>query len=148
MNNTIKFSVNIKNSGKRIDVFLASEIKEYTRSYLKKLIEKKKVKLNNSYLLTASTKIKYKDLISVDLFNKDSQSLIPKRIKLNIIFEDKDILVINKSKGMVVHPGAGNYNNTLVNALLYKYKDNLSDLNGALRPGIVHRIDKNTSGLA
>ena len=147
MNNTIKFSVDIKNSGKRIDVFLASEIKEYTRSYLKKLIEKKKVKLNNSYLLTASTKIKYKDLISVDLFNKDSQSLIPKRIKLNIIFEDKDILVINKSKGMVVHPGAGNYNDTLVNALLYKYKDNLSDLNGALRPGIVHRIDKNTSGL-
>ena len=74
-------------------------------------------------------------------------NIIPKKIKLDIIYEDKDILVINKPKGMVVHPGAGNYENTLVNALLFKYKKNLSDINGALRPGIVHRIDKETSGL-
>ena len=70
-----------------------------------------------------------------------------KKIKLDIIHEDKSILIINKPKGMVVHPGAGNYSNTLVNALLHKYKKNLSDINGALRPGIVHRIDKETSGL-
>ena len=73
--------------------------------------------------------------------------MIPKKINLNIIFEDKDILLINKPKGMVVHPGVGNYENTLANALAYKYKKNLSDINGNLRPGIVHRIDKETSGL-
>ena len=78
---------------------------------------------------------------------KTNKILLQKKIKLEIVFEDKDILVLNKPKGMVVHPGAGNYKNTLVNALLYKYKKNLSDINGSLRPGIVHRIDKETSGL-
>ena len=73
--------------------------------------------------------------------------MLPNKIKLDIRFEDKDILVINKPKGMVVHPGAGNYQNTLANALVYKYKDKLSNINGELRPGIVHRIDKETSGL-
>ena len=78
---------------------------------------------------------------------KKKSRYYPKKIKLDIIYEDKDILVINKPKGMVVHPGAGNYKDTLVNALLFKYKKNLSDINGTLRPGIVHRIDKETSGL-
>ena len=147
MNNTIKFSVDIKNSGKRLDVFLTENIDQFTRSFLKKLIENRQVKLNNEILLTPSTKVKYKDQILINLLENKTQDIVPKKIKLDIIFEDKDILVINKPKGMVVHPGAGNYKNTLVNALLYKYKKNLSDINGTLRPGIVHRIDKETSGL-
>jgi 23S rRNA pseudouridine1911/1915/1917 synthase len=147
MNNTIKFSVNMKNSGKRLDVFLTENIDQFTRSFLKKLIENRQVKLNNEILLTPSTKVKYKDQILINLLENKTQDIVPKKIKLDIIYEDKDILVINKPKGMVVHPGAGNYKNTLVNALLYKYKKNLSDINGTLRPGIVHRIDKETSGL-
>ena len=147
MNNTIKFSVDTRNSGKRLDVFLTENIDNYTRSFLKKLIENKQVKLNNSLLISPSTKIKFRDLITVHIVQKNDQNIIPKKIKLDIVFEDKDILVLNKPKGMVVHPGAGNKENTLVNALLFKYKKNLSDINGALRPGIVHRIDKETSGL-
>tara|TARA_B100001248_G_scaffold260811_1_gene250084 strand:+ start:920 stop:1900 length:981 start_codon:yes stop_codon:yes gene_type:complete len=147
MNNTIKFSVDFKNSGKRLDIFLKENIKRYTRSFLKKSIEGKHVKLNNVLVLSPATKIKNKDLISIKIVEKNIQNIIPKRGELNIIYEDRDILVLNKPKGMVVHPGAGNYENTLVNALLYKFKKNLSDLNGTLRPGIVHRIDKETSGL-
>ena len=147
MNNTIKFFVDAQNNGKRLDVFLRENIKNYTRSFLKKLIGDKKVKLNNSKLIYPSTNIKYKDQIIVDIVQKSEQYIIPKKIELNIVFEDKDILVLDKPKGMVVHPGAGNNEDTLVNALLFKYKKNLSDINGAFRPGIVHRIDKETSGL-
>ena len=147
MNNTIKFSVDTRNSGKRLDVFLTENIDNYTRSFLKKLIENKQVKLNNNLLISPSTKIKFRDLITVHIVQKNDLDIIPKKIKLDIVFEDKDILVLNKPKGMVVHPGAGNNENTLVNALLFKYKKNLSDINGALRPGIIHRIDKETSGL-
>ena len=147
MNNTIKFSVDESNNNKRLDVFLADNINEFTRSFLKKLIQEKQVKLNNTILSSPSTKIKYKDQIVINIIEKNIQHIIPKKIGLDIIHEDKDILVINKPKGMVVHPGANNYENTLVNALLYKYKKNLSNLNGTLRPGIVHRIDKETSGL-
>ncbi|RPG94435.1 MAG: RluA family pseudouridine synthase [Candidatus Pelagibacter sp. TMED286] len=147
MNNTIKFSVNMKNSGKRLDIFLTENINQFTRSFLKKLIENQRVKLNGEILLIPSTKVKYKDQISINILEDSTQDIVPKKIKLNIIYEDKDILVINKPKGMVVHPGAGNYENTLVNALLYIYKKNLSNINGALRPGIIHRIDKETSGL-
>ncbi len=147
MNNTIKYSVDNKNSGKRLDVFLAEKMNDFTRSYLKKLIKDKQVKLNNLDLLSPSKKLKYKDKISINIVQKDSLNLVPKKIKLNILFEDKDIIVLNKPKGMVVHPGAGNYKETLVNALLYKYKNNLSNVNGVIRPGIVHRIDKETSGL-
>jgi len=147
MKNTIKFSVDDNDSGKRLDIFLAENINEFTRSFLKKLIQKKQVKLNNTILSSPSTKIKYKDQIVINIIEKNIQHIIPKKIGLDIIHEDKDILVINKPKGMVVHPGANNYENTLVNALLYKYKKNLSNLNGTLRPGIVHRIDKETSGL-
>ena len=147
MNNTIKFSVNTKNSGKRLDIFLTENINDFTRSYLKKLITDKQVKINGSVNVLPSAKVKYNDQISINLIEKNIQTIAPKKIKLEIIYEDKDIMVINKPKGMVVHPGAGNYENTLVNALLFKYKKNLSDLNGKLRPGIVHRIDKETSGL-
>ena len=147
MNNTIKLSVNFGDSGKRLDIYLKENIKNLTRSFLKKLIEKNNVKLNNSTVLSPSTKVKNKDLVTINIVQKNDTKILPKSIKLDIIYEDTDILVINKPKGMVVHPGAGNYENTLVNALLFKYKNKLSDINGALRPGIVHRIDKETSGL-
>ena len=147
MNNTIKFSVNLKNNGKRLDIFLAENIKIFTRSYLKKLIENQQVLVNNLISSSPSMKVRFKDQILINSSETKTHNVIPKKIKLNIIYEDKDILVINKPKGMVVHPGAGNYENTLVNALLYKYKNNLSNIGGELRPGIVHRIDKETSGL-
>ena len=147
MNNTMKFFVDQKNSGKRLDIFLTENTMGYTRSFLKKLITSRQVKVNNTILSAASLKIKYKDQISVNISIENKSNIIPKKIPLNIIYEDKDILILNKPKGMVVHPGAGNYENTLVNALLFKYKKNLSNLNGMLRPGIVHRIDKDTSGL-
>ena len=147
MSNTIKFSVDKKNSGKRIDIFLAENINNFTRSYLKRLIEGKQVTINNVLVTAPSTKIRFKDNVSINIIVKIKQDILPKKVALNIIYEDKDILVINKPKGMVVHPGAGNYDNTLVNALLFKYKNDLSNINGTLRPGIVHRIDKDTSGL-
>ena len=147
MNNTIKFSVSSQNSGKRLDIFLTENIDNYTRSFLKKLIENKQVILNKILITSPSIRIKHKDQIIVNFTQKNEENIVPKKMKLDIVFEDKDILVLNKPKGLVVHPGAGNNKNTLVNALLFKYKKNLSDINGSLRPGIVHRIDKETSGL-
>ena len=147
MNNTIKFLVNENSNGKRLDIFLTENISHLTRSFLKKLIEKGQVKLNKKILTSPSTKVKVKDQISINIIENDEQNIKPKKIELDIVYEDNDILVINKPKGMVVHPGAGNYENTLVNALLFKYKKKLSNVNGPLRPGIVHRIDKETSGL-
>jgi len=147
MNKTIEFSINKKNNGERLDVFLSKEIKNLTRSYIKKLIEKNNVKLNKVSRTLPSTIIKTNDKIIINIIEEENLKIAPNNIKLDIVFEDKDILIINKPKGMVVHPGAGNYKNTLVNALLYKYKNKLSDVNGNTRPGIVHRIDKETSGL-
>ncbi len=147
MNNTIKLSVDEKNNGKRLDTFLAENINQFTRSFLKKLIDSGQVKINSKVLSSPSAKVKFSDQIIVNIIKNYEQNIIPKKINLNILYEDNDILVINKPKGMVVHPGAGNYDNTLVNALLFKYKKKLSNISGPLRPGIVHRIDKETSGL-
>jgi 23S rRNA pseudouridine1911/1915/1917 synthase len=147
MNKTIEFLINKKNNGERLDVFLSKEIKNLTRSYIKKLIEKKNVRLNKIISISPSTKIKIDDKIIINIIEEENLKIIPNNIKLDIVYEDKDFLIINKPKGMVVHPGAGNYKDTLVNALIYRYKNNLSDINGGSRPGIVHRIDKDTSGL-
>ena len=147
MNNTIKFSVGSKDNGKRLDVFLSENIEQFTRSFLKKLIKDQYVTVNDKVFSSPSSKIKNNDKVIVNIVQKNSKNILPKKIELDIIYEDKNILVINKPKGMVVHPGAGNFENTLVNALKFKYKDNLSSINGKIRPGIVHRIDKNTSGL-
>ena len=147
MKKTIKLLVDQKDNNKRIDVFLSEIIKEFTRSYIKKLIERKNLLINGRVINRGSTKIKVFDSIKFSLENKENNKLIPKKMNLNIVYEDKDILVINKPKGLVVHPGAGNYYDTLANGLAYKYKNKLSDINGGLRPGIVHRIDKETSGL-
>ena len=147
MDNTIEFLINKKNNGERLDIFLSKEITNLTRSYIKKLIGKNQVKLNETINTSPSTKVKTNDKIIVNVIKKETHKLVPSKIKLDIAYEDKDLLIINKPKGMVVHPGAGNYENTLVNALIYKYKNSLSSINGSSRPGIVHRIDKETSGL-
>ena len=146
MNNTIKFLVS-KTNVERLDVYLSKKMKNYTRSFIKKLILQKLVSVNRKISTSPSLKIKKNDRIIVKIVNKREKELIPKKIKLNIIYEDSDILVINKPKGLVVHPGAGNFQNTLANGLVFRYKKNLSNINGDFRPGIVHRIDKETSGL-
>ena len=143
----MKFSVDKRDAGTRIDIYLTKKISKFTRSFLKKIILTKNLKINNTVVSSPSTKIKTKDIIFINILSRNENRLIPKKIKIDIVYEDNDILIINKPKGMVVHPGAGNVENTLANALAYKYKKNLSNLNGELRPGIVHRIDKETSGL-
>ena len=143
----MKFLVKKSDDSKRLDVFLSEKIKHLTRSNIKKIIESKNVKINKKIADSPSKKIKIDNEVVIKLLIKKSDKLLPNKIKLDIRFEDKDILIINKPKGMVVHPGAGNYENTLANALVHKYKNKLSDINGELRPGIVHRIDKETSGL-
>ena len=147
MNNSLKFLVDKKDDNVRLDIFLTNKISNITRSNLKKIIRSNKVKINKKLVNSTSKKVKIFDKITVDLEIRNSEKLIPKNINLDIQYEDKDIVIINKPSGMVVHPGAGNYEKTLANALIYKYKQKLSDLNGELRPGIVHRIDKETSGL-
>ena len=143
----MKFLVKSSDNGERADIFLSKKIKNLTRSFLKKLIKKDLLVINNKMINSPSVKLKKNDNVEITLIHDQEQNLTPKNIKLNIIYEDKDILVIDKQKGLVVHPGAGNQKNTLANALSFKYKNNLSDINGKLRPGIVHRIDKDTSGL-
>ena len=147
MNNSMKFLVKNKDSGKRLDIFLSEKIKQLTRSNIKKLINSNFVEINKKISNLSSKKVKTNELIFIKFKNKSSNNLVAKKINLDIFFEDKDILVVNKPKGMVVHPGANNYDNTLANALKYKYRNSLSDINGDLRPGIIHRIDKETSGL-
>lgn len=147
MNNTMKFLIKKSDSGERLDIFLSKKIINLTRSQIKKIIESNNIQINQKINNLPSRKIRVNDKIIVNLVVRKSEKLLPNKIKLEIHFEDKDILIINKPKGMVVHPGAGNYKNTLANALLYKYKNKLSDINGELRPGIVHRIDKDTTGL-
>ena len=147
MNNTIKFLIKKSDNGERADIFLSKKINYLTRSFLKKLIQKNLLKINNKTRNSPSIRLKTNDNLEIKLINDQEQKLIPKKIELDIIYEDKDILIVNKQKGLVVHPGAGNSKNTLANALAYKYKNNLSDINGKLRPGIIHRIDKETSGL-
>ena len=133
--------------GYRIDKFLQSQINELSRTRLQALIRDGQVELNNIIINSNSKKIKEEDQIKVN-FPLSKETLIkPNKISLDILYDDNDIIVINKSPGVVVHPGAGNYEETIVNGLLFKYKNNLSSVGGKLRPGIVHRIDKDTSGV-
>ena len=140
------FTVSDDSKGKRIDKFLSENIEDLSRSQLATLIEEKSVFVNNNPV-SKSYKLNINDYIMVSVPEPVELEALPEDIPLDIIFEDEDIIVINKPKGMVVHPAAGNYTGTLVNALLFHCKGNLSGINGVLRPGIVHRIDKNTSGL-
>jgi len=133
--------------GYRVDKFLQSQLKELSRTRIQNLISEGQVKLNNITIANSSKKIKKKDQIKVN-FPPPKETLIkPNKIPLNILYDDNDLVVINKLPGVVVHPGAGNYEKTIVNGLLFKYQNNLSSIGGKLRPGIVHRIDKDTSGV-
>jgi 23S rRNA pseudouridine1911/1915/1917 synthase len=145
-NNSTKFLITDQYED-RLDIVLVKLLPEMSRSNLKKIIELKQVKVNGSIVEAPSKKLKENDYIEINLMPEEEVKILPANIKLNILHEDKDILVVNKPAGMVVHPGAGNYKKTLVNALIYKYKKKLSNINGSGRPGIVHRIDKETSGL-
>ena len=129
----------------RVDVFVA-EMGEITRSRAAKLIEDGCVTVNGR-LSAKNAKLKAGDEVVLNLPDPVSYDITPEEIKLDIVYEDEDLLVVNKHKGMVVHPAAGNYDGTLVNALMHHCGASLSGINGVMRPGIVHRIDKNTSGL-
>ena len=145
--NINKFSIKEEDSENRLDIILAKLIPDLTRSNLKKIIELKQVKVNNFVEKSPSKKLKTDDVVEINLIPTEEIKILPTKIKLDIVHEDNDVLIVNKPAGMVVHPGAGNYKKTLVNALIYKYKNELSNINGITRPGIVHRIDKETSGL-
>lgn len=133
-------------SGERIDKFICEELEDLTRSAVQKLIEEGNVKVNGA-AVSKNYKCKNGDELEVIIPDAEPLDVEPENIPLEIVYEDNDLLVVNKPKGMVVHPANGNYTGTLVNALLYHCKDSLSGINGVIRPGIVHRIDKDTSGL-
>ena len=135
----------IENKSVRLDVYI-SQLAEITRSHATKLIDDGFVKLNDKVPIKSS-KLQYGDKVTVVLPDPVVYDVLPQNLNLNIVYEDNDLIIVNKPKGMVVHPAAGNYENTLVNGLMYHCGDNLSGINGVIRPGIVHRIDKNTSGL-
>lgn len=129
----------------RIDRYVCSALADFSRSYIQKLIEDGKVTANGK-CIKASYKVKPYDEISVTTPDSVIPDIVPEDIPLDILYEDDDVIVVNKPKGMVVHPACGHYEHTLVNALMYHCKDDLSGINGVMRPGIVHRIDKDTSG--
>lgn len=132
-------------SGLRIDKFLAKELSEFSRTMVQSLISDGHVCVNGKKA-KASYKLENEDIISIHIPEPEDTTIQPENIPLDVVYEDKDVIVVNKPTGMIVHPSAGIYSGTLVNALLYHCKD-LSGINGVHRPGIVHRIDKETSGL-
>lgn len=131
----------------RLDVFISSKIDSYTRSYFNGLIADGKVKVNGIVITKSGFKTSIGDEITIDIPEPLSDETVAQDIPLDILYEDDDLIIINKPQGMVVHPGAGHHDQTLVNALLSHCDGNLSDINGVIRPGIVHRIDKDTSGV-
>lgn len=142
-----KFNFRVENDESiRLDKFLFDQLKEMSRSQISKIIEQELVQINSKIVLKPSQKIKSGDFVEIIIPEAISDDVIPQEIPLNILFEDKDIIVVNKSSGMVVHPAKGNPDQTLVNALLAHCKD-LSGIGGVKRPGIVHRLDKGTSGV-
>ena len=131
----------------RVDVFINKKKNDISRTRIKNLILEKRLKLNKKIIVNPSKKISNGDTIELIIPEPKKASIKPYKFKLNIVFEDKDLIVLNKPAGIAIHPGAGNYDNTIVNALINYDKNCLSNIGGELRPGIVHRIDKNTSGL-
>ena len=143
----IEFFCDADLSGLRLDKLLAEKLPDQSRNLLAQLIEEGAVSLNGKTVTKSSTKPKQGDMISLELPDPIEIQAQPEEIALDIVYEDECLLVVNKPKGMVVHPAPGNYTGTLVNALLHHCAGSLSGIGGELRPGIVHRIDKNTSGL-
>ncbi len=141
------FLIEVKeNEGIRIDKFVCKNTEDITRSSVQNLIKQGNIKVNGNDVSKNYT-VKKGDVLEIILPDNEELDVKEENIPLDIIYEDDDLLIVNKAKGMVVHPAPGNYDGTLVNALLYHCKDSLSGINGVIRPGIVHRIDKDTSGL-
>ena len=147
MEKKINLIVNQAEKKLRVDIFIKKREKIISRSRIKNLILDKKLKINNKVIIDPSKKVSFNDEISLTIPEAKKASLKPYEYKLDIVYEDYDLIVINKPSGIVMHPGAGNFDNTIVNALISRDKYSLSNISGELRPGIVHRIDKNTSGL-
>ena len=146
MGETLLFCPEPEDAGSRLDAFLALNLEGKTRSAVQKLMDQGKV-LVNGKAGRKNDKVKPGDSIQVEIPEPEPLELLPQDIPLDIVYEDEHLLVVNKPKGMVVHPAPGNPDGTLVNALLYHCGQSLSGINGVIRPGIVHRIDKDTSGL-
>lgn len=142
----MKYIVDENDKKKRLDKFLQEKDLNITRSYIKTLIEEGYVKVNEEKVKSGYS-LKKDDVVDITIKEDETCDINPENISLDIVYEDDDIIIVNKPKGMVVHPANGNYTGTLVNALMYSHKDKLSSINGSIRPGIVHRIDKDTSGI-
>ena len=144
-----KINLIVKSSDKnlRLDVFINKKEKSISRTRVKNLILNNQLKINNKLINEPSKKVSVGDLINLSIPEPKKASLKPYNFKLDIVYEDEDLIVLNKPAGIIMHPGAGNYDQTIVNALINYNKDSLSNIGDELRPGIVHRIDKNTSGL-
>ncbi|MCO7137280.1 RluA family pseudouridine synthase [[Clostridium] leptum] len=143
---TFRLTVGQENQGKRLDVFVSSSVPDLSRSAAQRLVEEGNVKVNGGKP-SKKTQMKTGDTVCVTVPDPVEMEAYPENIPLNVVYEDEDLLVVDKPKGMVVHPAPGNPDGTLVNALLYHCRGNLSGIGGVLRPGVVHRIDKDTSGL-
>ncbi|MGN0712575.1 MAG: RluA family pseudouridine synthase, partial [Anaerovoracaceae bacterium] len=141
------FFIDEESNGTRIDRVLSLLLAESSRSYIQKLIEKGNVSVDGQTCTSKKYKVSSGQQVDLLMPPPENLSVEPENIPLDIVYEDEDVLVVNKPRGMVVHPAAGNYTGTLVNAVLYHCGDRLSSINGVIRPGIVHRIDKDTSGL-
>ena len=142
----IDLTVELDESDMRIDKYIATELSQFSRSFIQKLIKEGLVCANGK-TVKSNYKVETGDEIKIQVPEPVELDIEPEDIPLDIIYEDKDIIIVNKGKGMVVHPAAGHYSGTLVNALLYHCKDELSGINGVMRPGIVHRIDMDTTGV-
>lgn len=146
INETFTLNAIPENIGQRLDIILSEEIENSSRSSIQKMIESQSI-LVNGKSVAKNYKIRKDDVIVVTFEAPKELEILPVEMAIDIVYEDNDVLVVNKPKGMVVHPALGHYDDTLVNGLMYHCKDSLSGINGVVRPGIVHRIDKNTSGL-
>ena len=140
-----EYFVTEETAGDRIDKFLAEQYENLSRSFLQKLLKSGEVMVDGRPV-KASYKVAEGDLISFEVPEAVEPEIVPEDIPLDILYEDEDVLIVNKPKGMVVHPAAGHYQGTLVNAVMAHCGDSLSGINGVMRPGIVHRIDKDTTG--
>jgi len=147
MKKTINLIVKENENNLRLDVFINKREELISRTRIKNLILKEKLKFNDLIIIDPSKKVSTGDKINLEIPKPEEASLKPYKFNLDIVHEDDDLLVINKPAGIIMHPGAGNYDKTIVNALVYYNKDSLSTIGDELRPGIVHRIDKDTSGL-
>ena len=147
MKKSINFIVEEEEKNLRVDVLINKREEIISRTRVKNLILKEKLKLNNEIIKSPSKKVSIGDVVNLIIPEPEIASLKPYDFKLNIVYEDADLLVINKPAGIIMHPGAGNYDKTIVNALMHYDKKSLSTIGDELRPGIVHRIDKNRSTL-